>query len=143
MNTQALDLLERHQVCSLTVLLPNGSPHAAAVHFSHVADPLTLYFSTDRTSKKCQGLLNGQSAKSSIVVGFSEEEWKTLQMDGEVKAILDKDELKKVQIVHYAKHPDAEKYKNDPDTLFLSFTPGWWRYSDLKIHPPAIISSDT
>ena len=141
MEKTVFDFLIKHGVCSLTVLLPDGSPHAAALHFSHKKDPLELYFSTENTSRKTTGLLKGEPVKGSVVVGFSEEEWVTFQLDGEVRAVLDKDELTKVHKVHYAKHPNAEKWKDDPATIFLVFTPSWWRYTDYKTKPITILSS--
>ncbi len=78
MNPEVLGFLGMHKVCSLSIVLPDGSPHGAALHFSHIVEPLTFYFSTEKGSRKCQGLLNGEVGKASVVVGFSEEEWKTL-----------------------------------------------------------------
>ncbi len=86
-------------------------------------------------------LLKGEESKASVVLGFSEEEWITLQMDGEVRAILDKDELEKVHKIHYAKYPDSKKWKDDPSTIFLAFTPNWWRYTDYNTKPPTSLSS--
>ncbi len=142
MNSKVLDFLTKHRVCSLTTLLKDGSPHAAALHYSHKNKPLELYFSTENTSIKTQALLDERSTKASVVIGFSEEEWITLQMDGEVKAIPDLDELKKIHTIHYRKYPDSERYKTDPATIFLKFTPNWWRYTDYNTDRPTILSSD-
>lgn len=124
MDKKVLDFLASHRICSLTTLLSDGSPHAAALHYSHKDEPLELYFSTENTSRKCQALLDGKTVKASVVVGFSEEEWITLQMDGDVRAILDKNELTPIQTIHYAKHPT------------------WWRYTDYNTKPLTIISSE-
>ena len=142
MNKKILEFLARHRVSSLTTMLPDGTPHAAALHYSHQDAPLELYFSTENTSRKCKGLLKGENVKGSLVIGFSEEEWITLQMDGDVAAITDKDELERVYKVHYAEHPNSEKYKDDPATIFLKFVPTWWRYTDYNTDPLTIISSE-
>lgn len=142
MNKRVLDFLANHRVCSLTTLLKDGSPHAAALHYSNNKEPLELYFSTENTSLKTQALLDGKSTKASVVIGFSEEEWITLQMDGEVKAVLDKNGLRSVHVIHYAKVPDSEQYKDDPATIFLKFIPKWWRYTDYNTDPPTILVSD-
>lgn len=141
MNETILDFLTKNRVSSLTTLLPDGTPHGAALHYSHIAEPLTLYFSTKNTSRKCEGLLNGETSKASVVIGFSEDEWITLQLDGEVKA-LEKDQLENIHKVHYAKHPNSEQFKDAPETVFLAFTPTWWRYTDHNTKPETIISSD-
>ena len=141
MEQKILDFLTKHRVCSLTTLLSDGSPHAAALHYSHRDNPLTLYFSTENTSRKCQDLLNGKTGKATVAIGFSEEEWVTFQMDGDIR-MATKEELPEIQKVHYTKHPDAAKYKDDPATVFLIFTPTWWRYTDYKTKPPTIVSSE-
>lgn len=142
MESKILVFLEKHRIGSLTVLLKNSSPHAAAVHFSHKSEPLQLFISTTKESKKCEALLDGSLVKASVVIGFSEEEWKTLQLDGEIKAIFDREELRQAKEIHYKKHPKAEQYENDPETIFLVFTPKWWRFSDYNTAPPTISSSD-
>lgn len=141
MDKKILDFLAKHRVSSLTTLLKDGSPHASALHYSHNENPLEIYFSVDNTSLKCQGLLEGKPSKSSVIIGFSEEEWITLQMDGDVIVISDKEELKTVQDRHYTKHPNSAAFKDVPTTIFLKFTPRWWRYTDYNTNPYAIISS--
>lgn len=141
MDKRITDFIKDHRVCVLTTLLSDGAPHAATLHYSHQEEPLKFYFSTENTSRKCQDLLDGKEVKASMVVGFSEEEWITFQMDGVVRAILDKSVLEEIHKIHYAKHPDSEKWKNDPATIFLEFTPTWWRYTNYKTDPMTIISS--
>ena len=125
MDQRALDLLKNERVCALSVCLPDGGCHNAAMHFSIQENPLIVYIQTENTSIKCKKL----PTKASVVVGFSEETMQTLQMDGEIQQISD---LEDVYKIHYAKNPTAEQYKNDPSTVFLIFTPTWWRYSDYK-----------
>ncbi len=141
MEEKILAFLKSHRVCSLATLLSDGSPHTASMHYSHQDQPIKLFFSTENTSRKCQILLDGKSTKASVVVGFSEEEWITLQLDGEVKAILAPDNLKAAKAVHYLKHPNSQQYENAPATIFLEFTPTWWRYTDFNTKPETIISS--
>jgi general stress protein 26 len=143
MDKKILGFLSKHRVCSLSTMLPDGTPHAAALHFSHQNGPLEFYFSTESTSRKCKGLLKGEIVKGSVVVGFSEKEWITLQMDGEVVSIEDKDELAKVHKIHYLKHPTSEKYKDEPETIFLKFIPKWYRYTDYNTEPLTLLSSES
>ncbi|MEK7526669.1 MAG: pyridoxamine 5'-phosphate oxidase family protein [Patescibacteria group bacterium] len=141
MEQKILDFLNKERVCSLTTLLLDGSPHAAAMHFSHLGQPLEIYFSTENTSRKCQGLLSGQEVKASVVLGFTEEEFKTMQLEGVIKIVSDKADLEKIKPDYYLKNPHSKKYENEPETVFLKFTPTWWRYSDYKTSPMTIISS--
>ena len=132
MDKRALDFLKQHRVCSLTTLLVDGSPHAAALHYSHTDDPTEIYISTENNSRKCQALLSGAAVKGAFVIGFDEEEFVTLQINGEVKIVKEKDELAKIQEIHYAKHPESKKYKDEPGTVFLVFKPTWWRYTEYN-----------
>lgn len=143
MDPRVLDFLTSHRVCSLTTLLKDGSPHGAALHYSHKNDPFEFYFSTENTSRKCEALLDGKFTKACVVVGFSEEEWVTFQMEGEIVAIFDPEELKSIQSIHYQKHPNSAKYKDDPATLFLKFTPTWWRFTDYNTKPVTILPGDS
>lgn len=88
MDKQVLDFLTKNRVSSLTTLLKDSSPHASVLHYSHQEDPFEIFFSCDSTSLKCEALLGRKTTKASVVIGFSEEEWVTLQMDGEVQIIL-------------------------------------------------------
>lgn len=140
-NKIILKFLNNNRVCSLTVMLPDGTPHAAAIHYSYHNSPLIFYFSTENTSRKCQGLIRGKVTKAAIVIGLSEQEWKTIQMEGEIQAVLDKSVLNKIKAIHYAKHPNSQKFEHDPATIFLAFTPTWWRYTDYNTKPITIITS--
>lgn len=130
-DKRVLDFLEKERVCVLATLLSDGSPHTAALHFSAQADPICLYFSVDSTSRKYQGLLEADTIKGSITVGFSEVDWITLQMDGLVEKV-DSGDLARVQKIHYAKNPGSEKHKDIPTTVFIKFIPTWYRYSDFN-----------
>lgn len=142
MDPQRVSFLEKNRIAVFTALRKDGSPHSAALHYSYINEPFEFYFSTDKGSRKCEALLDGKSVKASVIIGFSEEEWLTLQMDGDVIAIIDQDELARVQTIHYAKHPNSAKYKDDPGTIFLKFIPTWYRYTDFNTNPMTIVSSE-
>ena len=141
MNDEVLNLLKAERVGALSVLLPDGNLHSAALHFSFVVSSgLTIYFSTQNTSRKAEFSKSSKSTKGSFVIGFSEEAWKTFQADGEV-FVVEGDELIAAKSIHYEKNPGSKKYADDPETMFLKLVPSWWRYSDLSIYPPKIISN--
>lgn len=131
-DPKALNFLNKERVCSLSTLLKDGSPHAAALHYSHNDNPLEIYISTENNSRKCEAILNGDIVKGSFVIGFGEEEFITYQADGDVRIVKDQKELEKVHKIHYKKHPSSEKWKDDPATVFIVFTPRWWRYTEYK-----------
>ncbi|MDO8548175.1 MAG: pyridoxamine 5'-phosphate oxidase family protein [bacterium] len=138
---RVLDFLTKNRVGVLSVLLKDGSPHGATVHFSHQIESTKLFFLTDRTYKKCEALLEGAPVRASFVVGFSEEEMKTLQLDGVVRIVSDAQELVVLKEIHFKKIPTAKEYENDLDSVFLEFVPTWWRYTDYNTKPETIIES--
>jgi len=109
MEQKVLDFLAKEKVCVLAVILPDGFPHTATMHFAHQDG--SIYLSTRSTSKKASGLISGNT-KASITVGICEEEWTTMQMDGQL-----------------------EKVEDQP-------APVWWRYSDFKSTPPIFLASE-
>jgi general stress protein 26 len=131
LETKVLDFLNKHRICAMSTMLWDGSPHVCALHYAN-SEKGETYIMTEKSGRKSEALLDGTKGKASFVTGFSDEEWITLQMDGEVKAITNKKELLEIHKVYYAKNPGPEKYKNDPATLFLVFKPTWYRYTEYK-----------
>ncbi|OGK32398.1 hypothetical protein A3F57_04840 [Candidatus Roizmanbacteria bacterium RIFCSPHIGHO2_12_FULL_36_11] len=139
MDKKILDFIKKSRVSVLATVLVNGSPHVAAMHYSHGDNPLEIYFSVDKTSLKCQLLLKKKKCQASVVIGFSEQDWLTLQMDGLISIVGDREELKTIKTIHYKKNPNSQEFENDPNTIFLIFKPKWIRYTDFNFEPPRII----
>lgn len=120
MDQRAVDFLTKETMAVLAIVLPNGSVHTAAMHF--VYRDGAVYFSTHDTSKKAQGLT---TASASITVGFDEQTWITLQMDGKIEKTGDEKDL------ILGKYPDMANRLTE-HSVYLKFTPTWHRYSDFK-----------
>ncbi|MBI2641749.1 pyridoxamine 5'-phosphate oxidase family protein [Candidatus Roizmanbacteria bacterium] len=142
MDKTILDFLEKNRVGVLATLLLDGTPHGAALHYSFKIDPLELYFSVDKMSRKCKGLIERKEGKASIVIGFSEEDWLTLQVEGTIRIVDNPNTIKEIKKVHYVRHPNSLKFENDPNTVFLLFRPTWLRYTDFNTEPPKIILTE-
>ncbi len=138
MQQEILDFLDKESVCSLTVII-DDMPLSSSMHYSYNFEnnELKLFFSTESTTKKASFLNNSESTNSSVVLGFSEVEWKTLQLTGELKQV-SSENLQKVKDIHYAKHPESKVYENEPNTVFLEFIPSWYKYSNLSIKPEVV-----
>ena len=134
MDPQVLNFLNTERMSVLATQLADGSPHTAAMHF--VYQDNALYFSTHFGNHKLQGLDSSHTG-ASVTIGFSETDWKTLQLDGQAEKLTDSTQAKSLSL---AKYPESEKHM-DAKTVFLKFTPTWWRYTDFKTSPPLIISS--
>lgn len=140
MNPQVRNFITKERVGVVSVVLADGTPHAAAVHYSHQENPLAFFIQTVNDTVKVQNLSHGKIGNAAMVIGFSEQDWLTLQMRGDIQIISDKNQLEEIYKIHYQEHPDAEKYKNQK-TVFLKFTPTWWRYTDFNTDPETIIEN--
>lgn len=140
MDQQTLDFLLTHKICCLTTLLPDGTPHSSVMHYSFTQQPFELYLSTHKNSRKCQALMDGGS-KGSVVIGFSEEEYATFQLEGTVEMITGKSRIEHAREIYYKSNPQASEYKEDPEIVFLVFKPSWWRYANYKTQPATFLSS--
>lgn len=137
MDSQIEQFLNSHRIGCLTVLLSNGQPHAATVHYSHSSEPLKIYIQTGKDTQKCQKLLQDKVSPASFVVGFSEEEWQTLQLDGQVRLLETDEEIKQFQDVHHQKVSEAKRAE-DKETAYLEFTSENGKFSDFTTKPPTV-----
>ena len=138
MNPLALKLLQKERVCVLSVILSDGTPHAAALHYSEQINPVKLFIQTYPTLKTKAIEEKGGVAKAAVVVGLNDIDFLSLQMHGNVKIVSNLNYLQEIYKIHYAKQPQAEKHKS-PTTIFLEFVPTWWRYTDFTTDPETVI----
>jgi len=138
MKEEMQSFLSDQRIAVLSVEMLDGSPHAAAVHFAHITDPLTFIFLTGKTTRKASPFLEKNSTRASVVIGSNEDEMKTVQLDGTLEAA----SLDEVSEPYFAKFPEKTAKYNE-SSIFLKFTPTVWRYSDLKREGgAAILKSD-
>ncbi len=142
MNQEILNYLNTQTVCAFSVEMPDGSPHAATVHFAHSEEPFMFFFETDRNYRKSEALLGKEITRACLVVGVDEKNKKTFQADGEAR-LLKPDEEKLFQEIYLGKFPAKEKKKADPNALFFVFIPKWWRFTDYtKPEGRVVFTSD-
>ncbi len=132
MEPKVLEFLTKERVCALSVLLPDNSLYAAAMHFSFSENTLEFYFSTSRESHKFTAFQNNSQVASSMVIGLSEEEWKTMQISGKLEVVANQEEIQKIKAVHYQRHPKSKDFESDPNTVFLKLTPTFHKFTDFK-----------
>ncbi len=128
MKPEILEYLRSQRVGSLAVEMMDGSPHGSTVHFAHSDDPLMFVFLTERGYRKAEPLLQKEVTRASFVIGASEAEMKTLQMDGE--ALLLDSETQYLQDIYFDKFPEKREKYGGPEDFFFCFKPTWWRYTD-------------
>ncbi len=142
MDDRIIKFLKRHRIAVLTTLIKDDQPHSAALHYSFNENPFYFVFWTGSNSRKLSGLQKNVPSKGSLVIGFSEEEWLTMQMEGEVKWVSEKSELDEVWPAYAEKYKERKTYYDSPDAVIVKFTPTWWRYSEVKPSPAVKISSE-
>ncbi|MEK7649910.1 MAG: pyridoxamine 5'-phosphate oxidase family protein [Patescibacteria group bacterium] len=129
MRQEILDYLKTQKIGVLAVEMPDGSPHAATVHFAHTEDPFEFFFETYRDSRKAEALLAKETVRASFVVGVDEKNMKTLQLDGTIR-VAKPDEKEVFDAIYLAKFPSKKEKSNDPIFMYFKFTPSWWRFTD-------------
>lgn len=140
MNQKVIDFLNTERVSSLAVVMPDGSSHSAAMHYSFDSVKSSVYFLTEKTSQKCQAVANGKATASSVVVGFDEKDNKvTVQLDGQLRWVTDALELEVFKRVYFTKFPDSQKY-DSPESAYLEFKIIKWKYSDYRSHPEQVLT---
>lgn len=140
MNEEILDFIKDNRVCVVAVEMPDGSPHAATVHFAN-NNQLVFVIQTNPDYRKAEPLLTGNKVRVSVVVGTTEEPTgkdKTFQLNGEAQIIESDSELVETYL---AKFPEKRgKWLND---IFFKVSPVWWRYTDWgKSDGKTIFNSD-
>lgn len=141
LTPEIISFLEAQHIAAFTTIIADDSLHSAALHFSQSTEPFEIYFSTDRASRKCQALSEAPT-QASIVIGLSSSEWITMQLSGEVVIVEDAAEIERIQEIHYEKNPGSRKFKDDPGTVMLKFTPTWWRFTNFNTSPVTLVTNE-
>ncbi len=128
--------LREGRVSVLSTSTSKAEPHSSVMHYSCAAELPGLYFSGDDRSAKARDCR--ENSRASVALGWSEVDWVTVQMRGALRALTLLEEIEAAKAAHYAVHPNARQFENDPHTLFLLFEPDWVRFSDLGAAPPII-----
>ncbi len=136
MDKQVIDFLDTERLSALTIMVNDETLHPATMHFSYTTEPeFKIFFSTDKNTRKAEKIRLGDSAQAAVVIGFSEKDWKTLQAGGEISVVTDQEQVAQIKQHHYSKNTSSARYKDDPATAMLVFTPKWWRFSNFKTNP--------
>ena len=128
MDKEILDFIQNERIAVLGVENLDGSPHGATIHFASTTEPLSFIIMTGRDSKKCEGIIANGKCLASLVLGFSEEEMKTLQLEGTLE--FNSDPL--IEKVFFDKFPDKKQWYTPEKNVFLLFISTKGKYTDFK-----------
>ena len=137
-----LTFLKSEHIGVLSLAMPDGSVHSAALHYSFHPDPLKIYFTTSVKSKKAKAFIGVTPVKASVVIGCDWKNMVTLQLDGEVNVVTHQELLEIAKDIHYANNPESRAHELEPETHMLMFSPTWWRYSNFQTKPAIILGTD-
>lgn len=140
MQKEIIEYLNSQNIGVLALEMPDGSPHAAAMHFALSKDGLAFYFETNKKYRKAEALLGVESVPASLVVGASESNPRTLQVDG-AACIIPEKEKAAFEEAYFAKFPNKKAKAADPDLIFFKLTPTWWKYFDFSTNPKVVLES--
>src|SRR5207248_8537786 len=102
---EVIKFLEEQHVCIVTTIMCDGMPHPAAMHYSMLDNPFTMFFCIDDRSVTAQNAtFNGKMA---VLVGCNEEMPRTLQMRGGISIVKDPSELALAATTFYTRYPHS------------------------------------
>jgi len=111
----------------------SGAPQAAVIGFAATRD-LELVFDTLKTSRKYRNML--KASKMALVIGWDEAQ--TLQVEG----VADEPTgaaLARLKARYFEVFPDGHEREAWKDIAYIRVKPTWFRYSDFRVEPPAIV----
>lgn len=128
-RAEILAFIRKHDICVLSTVDGQNNSQSAVVGFS-INDDFELTVGTSNESGKFKNIQGNPNV--SIVIGW--DEWITVQYQG-IARVLGGEELIKYQKEHFARVPDAEKYKDLPTERYIAIKPKWLRYTDCNQEP--------
>jgi len=128
MPEEALAFLSANRIGVISVQLPDGSPHAATIHFAYNKDASTFICLTSRMTRKVQSMRNGEKVPAAFVVGTDEEQMRTFQLNG-IAQLTDSNDYKEI---YFDRFPEKREKAGGPNEAVIIFTATWWRYTDMK-----------
>ncbi|MDE2025182.1 MAG: hypothetical protein KGJ07_01680 [Patescibacteria group bacterium] len=141
MQSEVLYFISRQHIAAATIQLPDKSLYPAVMHVAHRDAPFSLLFLTDKTSKKLSSLQFNNPIPAGVVLGFNEQEFTTLQMQGIVKEV-PVNQREELETIYFLKFPWKQKLAGDNTSLILiEFIPHWWKYTDYATSPRTVLSS--
>lgn len=116
------EYLSTHIFLRLATVSQEGKPMAHTL--AYVASGLTLYFFTNKNSRKSANMMNNPFI--SYVVDENNgniSQVKGVQIDGKASLVTDEEELNKVIELQVKKYPFMSKSKPSPDMCFFKLSP--------------------
>ncbi|HSD98703.1 MAG TPA: pyridoxamine 5'-phosphate oxidase family protein [Patescibacteria group bacterium] len=131
MEQKVHDFLVKNRLCVISIIDKAGNPYSATVFYAYQDDPFLFYFLSDIRTKKVEELVQNKTQRASLVIGFTEGEWKTFQAFG-VTSMVEPGSFTEAEGTYYLKYPHAQSIAKDKNLALFAFTPLHWKYTDLN-----------
>ena len=122
-----------HRWAVEATVTPSGAPQAAVIGFA-VTERLEIVFDTLASSRKYQNLR--LSKRIALVIGWDDAQ--TLQVEGDADEPRGA-ELDRLKARYFEVFPDGRDRQAWEGITYFRVKPTWFRYSDFRVEPPAII----
>lgn len=120
--------IQNNCVCVIAVQMPDGTPHAATVHFAYDSATRRFIFETNKEYRKVRAFEGRKHVPASLVIGSTEGTMKTLQIDGVAELVPETDT--ETLAIYMNAFPEKQGKYDSKKLVFFTCTPTWWRYTD-------------
>ena len=114
--------LKSHNIMTLATVTPEGQPVAHTV--TYVNDSTTVYFGTNRQTRKAQNIMKNPSVSFTVDEDYAD--WAMIQgvqMIGNASILTEQTELEKAGKLYLEKFPAAANLPQNPDKIMIKIKP--------------------
>lgn len=116
------EYLKAHPYLNLATVDPDGVP--AAHTLGYASDGLTVYFMTDRNSRKAKNISTNPAVAYTVDEDYTQlEKIQGVQMQGSAEPVSDSSEIKKILEILSEKFPQIKELPESPDYVFFKVSP--------------------
>jgi hypothetical protein len=130
MQKEIIDFFQTQFISVFALEMMDGSPHASTMHFAFSENPMMFLFETYKPYRKYEALAGREISRASLVIGFDENNRRTLQVDGEAHIIKSDSERILFNKIYFKKFPNKKEKADQDKFVSFIFIPKWWRYTD-------------
>lgn len=135
-----LDFLKIQPMATISTVAKNSDqPESALIAFTQTED-LEIVFESFAGTRKWNNIKS--NPRVALVVGWSLDNYITLQYEGVAAPISDSGKEVYIQLFLDKDTPCTEKFLRDPRVQLYKVTPTWIRYSDYTNDKPKIVELD-
>ena len=126
------DYLSSHPYLNLATVCPDGTPLAHTLGYA--SDGATVYFMTDKNSRKAKNMSTCPSVAYTVDEDHTElARIQGIQMTAQAEVLTDGAEIQKVLEIMTGKFPNMRDIPENPDYVFYKVTPVEAQFIDNRV----------